>query len=353
MSRTTWWWLLVVAILVGSVLRLTAIDTKSLWFDEAFTVQLSERSLEQIWAFSSQPGSDPHPRGFKTVLHYWIDAFGRSELAVRLPTAYASILNMALLGLLARRLFGRTTALIAVSLLAVAPLDIWYAQEVRMYMWVTTFGLLFAVLLTIDHWLVLPGLLLTLTAGLYVDIPMLPLSIGLVAVWLATWWLGDRRLRPLAVVAIAVVGSWLLLLPIIHYYTFTFDELNRIFVIREFRDALGLPAFAPWQYLSALAAIAVLIAAGVVVARRLLLETSARRWIGLLSRACVCGHHHCVARPSALRHQARGSDRLALCHPVRCLASRRLLARQPARCGHDGGPVPGREPCRFVPGAQR
>lgn len=277
-----WWWLMIMALLLGATLRLAGLTARSLWFDEAYTVWLSEQALDVIWSVPTQPGDDPHPRALKTILHYWIDAFGRSDFAVRLPTAFASILNLALLGLLARRLFGPTTALAAVALLAVAPLDVWYAQEVRMYMWVTTFGLLFAVLLTVNHWLAGAGLLLSLAAGLYIDIPMLPLAIGLTALWLASWWTGGRSPRALLLMFAVWVGAVLLVWPISHYYTFTFSELNRIFVVREFRDALGLPAFAPWQYALALGGIGVLLAVGAVVAQRLLRRPDVRRWAGPL-----------------------------------------------------------------------
>lgn len=266
-------------LVIGATLRLVLIDARSLWFDEAFTVLLSEKSLEEIWTLSTTSGSDPHPRGFKTFLHYWIEGLGRSEFSVRLPTAYASILNLALLGLLARRLFGRTTALVAVSLLAVAPLDIWYAQEVRMYMWVTTFGLLFAVFLTINHWLALPGLLLALTAGLYVDLPMFPLALGLTALWFVQWWQGERSMRALVIVLGALAGAWILVQPIVRFYTFTFEELNRIFVFREIRTALGLPSFESWQYGLLLIAISVVVGLGAMVAQRILRRPDLRRWI--------------------------------------------------------------------------
>lgn len=273
---------MVLALLLGATLRLAGLDARSLWFDEAYTVWLSEQTLDVIWSIPAQPGDDPHPRALKTVLHYWIDATGRSDLAVRLPTVLASILNLALLGLLARRLFGPTTAVIAVALLAVAPLDIWYAQEVRMYMWVTTAGLLFAVLLTINHWLTWPALMLALAAGLYIDIPMLPLAIGLSALWLADWWATGRSPRALLLLAAVWAGAVLLVWPISHYYTFTFSELNRIFVIREFRDALGLPAFTPWQYALALAGIGAVLAVGAVIGQRLFRRPGFRRWVGPL-----------------------------------------------------------------------
>lgn len=278
--HAAWWWLLVFSILVGATLRLALLGSKSLWFDETFTVILSEKSLPEIWRFPEKPGDDPHPRLYKTLLHYWIPVFGRSEMAVRLPTAFASILNLGLLGLLARRLFTRATALIAVALLAVAPLEVWYAQETRMYMVITTLGLGFAVLLTINHWLALPGLLAVLTIGLYVDLPMVPLSIGLSVIWLIFWLQNGRDRRRLIIWLGAVVGSWLLFMPISPYLTFTFNELNRIFVFREFRNALGLPDFAAWHYVLALLGIACLLGVGAWVGQRLLRRPGFRRWFG-------------------------------------------------------------------------
>lgn len=278
-----WWELLVLALLAGASLRLIGLGTKSLWFDEAFTVILSEKSLPEIWRFPKNPGDDPHPRLFKTFLHYWIPVFGRSEFAVRLPTAYASILNMALIGLLARRLLNRQIALIAVALLALSPLEVWYAQETRMYMIVTTMGLAFAVLLTVNHWLALPALIAALSIGLYVDLPMVPLSIGLSVIWFIFWWQKGREPRRLIIWVIAVIGSWLLYLPIMPYLTFTFTDLNRIYVFREFRDALGLPNFAPWHYLMLLLIIAIFLGMAAIIFQRWLRRASFRRWFGPLA----------------------------------------------------------------------
>lgn len=283
--HTRWWVLLVLALLAGASLRLIGLGSKSLWFDEAFTVLLAEKSLPEIWSFPQNPGDDPHPRLFKTLLHYWIPIFGRSEFAVRLPTAYASILNMALLGLLARRLFDKRVALIAVALLALAPLEVWYAQETRMYMIVTTMGLTFALLLTVNHWLALPGLLAALTIGLYVDLPMVPLSLGLSVIWLTFWWQHGRDRQWLVIWLAAVLGSWLLYLPIMPYLTFTFSELNRIYVFREFRTALGLPNFAPWHYLVMLVIIALVLGVGAIVFQRWLRRPGFRRWFGPLAVA--------------------------------------------------------------------
>jgi len=282
LTRAGSWWLLVGVLVAGSALRLALLGSKSLWFDETFSVSLASRSLAEMWQLSTYPGADPHPRLYVTLLHYWMQYLGRSELAVRLPTAFASVLNLALLAALATRLFDRRTALVATALLAVAPLEVWYAQEARMYMIVATCGLFFAVFLTVRSWAAFPGLLLSLTIGLYVDHPMVPLSLGLSVLFLIYWWQHGREPRRLATWAAAVLGAWLLYLPIMPFLAYTFEELNRIFVFREVRDALGLPAFRPWHYLAAMFAIAGLIGLASLIGQRLLQRRGFRRWAGPL-----------------------------------------------------------------------
>jgi 4-amino-4-deoxy-L-arabinose transferase-like glycosyltransferase len=63
----------------------------------------------------------------KPPLVYWATAlaivtFGPSELAVRMPTLLAGLATLLLTALLARRLYGAWTALLAAAILAAAPL---------------------------------------------------------------------------------------------------------------------------------------------------------------------------------------------------------------------------------------
>src|SRR5215213_3849880 len=67
---------------------------------------------------------------------------GDGELAVRLPSLIAGTLVIPALYELGREMFDRRTGLIAAAFGTVSPLLIWYAQEARMYAFVTLFGLL-------------------------------------------------------------------------------------------------------------------------------------------------------------------------------------------------------------------
>jgi uncharacterized membrane protein len=71
-----------------------------------------------------------------------IRAFGHGEFAVRLPSLIAGTLVIPALYELGRELYDRRTGLIAAAFAAASPLLVWYSQEVRMYTFVTLFGLL-------------------------------------------------------------------------------------------------------------------------------------------------------------------------------------------------------------------
>jgi uncharacterized membrane protein len=128
------------------------------------------------------------------------------------------MVSLALTIALARRLAGRRAALTAVSLLAVAPLSIWYAQEARMLIFVVPAALLIALGLHEGSWrgggLILAGL----SAGLYFDYTIIPLWIILSSIWLVVWWNGRSKMngrsrRPLILLFAGSLGGWMAFYP--------------------------------------------------------------------------------------------------------------------------------------------
>src|SRR5207302_9729664 len=85
---------------------------------------------------------DTHPPGYYWTLKAWGDAFGSSELALRSLSAAWGVAAVVLTFLIGRRLFGLLAGSVAALLLAVAPLAVYYSQEVRMYAQVTALWLL-------------------------------------------------------------------------------------------------------------------------------------------------------------------------------------------------------------------
>ncbi|MBV9120982.1 MAG: glycosyltransferase family 39 protein, partial [Chloroflexi bacterium] len=112
---------------------------QSLWYDEGSSLFLARQSLAAI---TRGAAADIHPPLYYYLLHFWLAGAGQSEFALRFLSLTSGVLTVALLILIARRLFGRP-AILPVGLLgAAAPLAVYYSQEARMYAQVTMFGLL-------------------------------------------------------------------------------------------------------------------------------------------------------------------------------------------------------------------
>ncbi|MGO4002172.1 glycosyltransferase family 39 protein [Pseudomonas fluorescens] len=118
--------------LVGLALlaRFHGITEPVIWYDEGFSLLLSQRSPALIWTTTA---GDVHPPLYYVVLHYWTALLGRSVLSVRSLSALADVGTLLLCIKLMSLLVSRRAALIAGVLFALLPLAVRYSQEVRMY----------------------------------------------------------------------------------------------------------------------------------------------------------------------------------------------------------------------------
>ena len=127
--------LLIAALLGGFALRLYQLGAESLWYDEAVSVWLAQKPLAAMIAHTA---GDIHPPGYYLLLHLWqivatpTPAHGLEYLFAWVSVA-ASMVSLALLWVVGRRLLGAGVALAGVAAAALHPYHIWYAQEVRMY----------------------------------------------------------------------------------------------------------------------------------------------------------------------------------------------------------------------------
>ncbi len=125
-------------IVAGLALRLAV--PRGIWLDEAITIHQAHLSLHDL--FRNLYFGDRQPPLYHLTLWLTIRAFGDSEFAVRLPSLIAGTLVIPVLYALGRELYDRRTGLIAAAFAAISPLLVWYSQEVRMYEFVSLFGLL-------------------------------------------------------------------------------------------------------------------------------------------------------------------------------------------------------------------
>lgn len=160
-------------ILAAAALRFYRLAGQSLWADEGSSVALAGRTFAQI---ARHTAFDIHPPLYYWLLKIWVTMFGSSEIGLRSLSAGLGVGLMWLIWALGARLFNRRVGLIAAFLAAVSPLQVYYAQEARMYMLLAVLGALTALAAAqlIDSprpgaarfW---PALLyvVTVTAGLY------------------------------------------------------------------------------------------------------------------------------------------------------------------------------------------
>ena len=127
-----------VAIAGGAfALRLIALGQRALWYDEAFAVLYAEKPFStMLYGTVTRVGgaaADVHPLFFYTMLHGWMKAAGQSPIGVRMLPVLLGTATVAMIYLLACRLFDRRAGLVAAAIAAVAPFQVYYAQEARMY----------------------------------------------------------------------------------------------------------------------------------------------------------------------------------------------------------------------------
>ncbi len=112
-------------------LRWHLIGARSLWLDEAYSLEVARRNLHDISVFLR--GNDAHPIGYYALLSTWIRWFGTGLTAMRSLSLIFGMAAIVLTWLLGRRLFSPAVGVVAAALVGVNPFQIIASNEVRMY----------------------------------------------------------------------------------------------------------------------------------------------------------------------------------------------------------------------------
>lgn len=130
-------WAVVLFILLAFGLRLYNAEMFSFWTDEGLTPLRAGYSVPEILSNQViiQEGvtNDTHPPFFFLILHFSQILFGETDFAFRYPALLAGVLLVPLLAVLGKQMQGRWLGMVVALLTAVNPLQIWYANEARMY----------------------------------------------------------------------------------------------------------------------------------------------------------------------------------------------------------------------------
>ncbi|MCL5960839.1 MAG: glycosyltransferase family 39 protein, partial [Chloroflexi bacterium] len=116
-------------LVVGLGLRVFQLGTPSLWYDEVLSILISSKDPQTIISLTA---NDVHPPLYYWILHFWL-VFGQSEFAVRLLSVLFGWATVIAVYFLAERLFDTRVGLLAALISALAPFQVTYSQEARMY----------------------------------------------------------------------------------------------------------------------------------------------------------------------------------------------------------------------------
>lgn len=125
-------------ILLAALPRLWRLEYHSIWFDESVSLNWARLGPAIIWADTFQLIRDKHPPAYYLALHYWQSFLAllgadQSDAALRMLGAFSGVLMVWGVIRLVTHLGGRAEGLLAGALTALAPLLVWYSQELRMF----------------------------------------------------------------------------------------------------------------------------------------------------------------------------------------------------------------------------
>ena len=126
--------LLLFLVLFAFALRLHHLDVQSLWYDEGVTARVSQLDVLSLVRWTA---NDIQPPLYYLLLGGWLRLFdpwaGNIAYLMRFFSAVFGTLLVALLGIVARKLWGDCAGLLTALVTAISPLMVYYGQEARMY----------------------------------------------------------------------------------------------------------------------------------------------------------------------------------------------------------------------------
>lgn len=147
-KNTVLWGLI---LIVACSVYFTGLSHESVWYDEAFSMMMTEHTTMEIIRFTM---ADNHPPLYYLLLNFTLGVLGTSEAALRALSAFGAVLIVLMGAGPVRRIFGNRTAYIYAAVTLFTPAVLVYAHEARMYtlaMLSVTAGVLYSHLAVRHH----------------------------------------------------------------------------------------------------------------------------------------------------------------------------------------------------------
>ena len=205
--------------MIGLVLRTIRINSREIQYDDALSFFLSQRSIAEIVYGTA---ADTMPPFYYLILHFW-QVLSTELWFLRSLSVLFSIGALLFLFLIINKLFDLDTSYWAVFLTAISPLQIYHAQDIRMYSLLVfcQLGFLYYfVTLFMDqsdegkdlkNWI---GLILFGSASLYThNLAVFIFIMPTIVVVLYRKWRLLKRLVLAQLISVLLFSPWLILLP--------------------------------------------------------------------------------------------------------------------------------------------
>ena len=126
------WGVIAGPAVLAAVLSLIGLSGRSLGFDEGATASIAAQHGAALWRAIAHDGGNMS--GYYLLMHGLVSTFGNGLVVLRLPSVIATVATVALIGLIAERLFADRRVSLAAGVLAAVSLPLLYwGQTARGY----------------------------------------------------------------------------------------------------------------------------------------------------------------------------------------------------------------------------
>ena len=136
LKKNMHWFANIAMFIFAIIFSFHKLGVPSIWFDEAFSVELARQPLSLLLHLITSP--EPNMELYYLMLHFWLQVtslFGlhQTEFIVRFPSALSAACGAVIVFMLGRRFIGLVGGCLAASLLILNSLQLTYAQQTRGY----------------------------------------------------------------------------------------------------------------------------------------------------------------------------------------------------------------------------
>lgn len=120
--------MIILVLILGLLLRLTALPGRSFWFDESITYHFAKLNIPDLF---KAVATDNNPPLYYLIMHF-TEIFSTNQIFMRIPSLLANLLTIFLIYKLFKNKLKGNISLIAAALYSVSPLSIYIATEARL-----------------------------------------------------------------------------------------------------------------------------------------------------------------------------------------------------------------------------